>query len=185
MKEHFELEKSKNEYLSYIVEHRNFVQMIWKYTKDEIANSKIISHAELKIIDELIINHDKSKFFDVEFEGYRSYFYPTNEDKDNEFAINNFEVAWNHHQKNNPHHWNYWVLVNGIHDIHGIPMPVHYVVEMLCDWSAMSIKFKDKPSEYYLENRDNMLLHEETIKNIESLIFIFDKNVEILKKEKR
>ena len=20
----------------------------------------------------------------------------------------NFDVAWNHHQKNNPHHWQYW-----------------------------------------------------------------------------
>lgn len=71
--------------------------------------------------------HDMSKFLPSEFIPYAHYFYGTwykNEDwhgdKRNHIPYEctekgveeAFDIAWLKHQKRNPHHWQYWLLVN-------------------------------------------------------------------------
>ena len=71
--------------------------------------------------------HDVSKFLPSEFIPYAHYFYGTwckNEDwhgdkrnyipyKWTEKGVEEaFNIAWLKHQKRNPHHWQYWLLVN-------------------------------------------------------------------------
>jgi hypothetical protein len=41
-----------------------------------------------------------------------------------------FDVAWNHHQKRNPHHWEYYLRSDGT----PIRMPDACVREMVADW---------------------------------------------------
>ena len=133
------------------------------------------------------VTHDLSKFSPREWTGYVAQFFWSKEKRG---ALNTklfahyglgelvpwgeapsdwFTIAWNHHQNRNPHHWDYWLhrkktnYENGGHsDVFPLPMPVRYMKEMIADWRAMSRKFKNDPTEWYLENRDKMLLREET-----------------------
>ena len=93
-----------------------------------------------------------------------------------------FDLAWNHHQKTNKHHWEYWVLISG-KEMKPLPMDYIYIIEMLCNWSAMSLKFNDLPSEFFNKNKNRILLHKETKFIVESLLNMFDNAVKDLKNE--
>lgn len=67
----------------------------------------------------------------------------------NEFKYKDFNKAWEHHYKNNKHHWNYWI---------GQDMPEKYIKQMICDWKAMSRKFGDTAQEFYMKNHDKIEL---------------------------
>lgn len=163
-------------YTDYINEHINNVKLIWYNFKDLNATYNLKSEK----INYLINCHDLSKFSNEEYEGYRLKFYPEkNEEKNEEKNDLIFKHAWNHHQKSNPHHWQYWVMWKNKESI-ALEMDYEYVIEMLCDWSAMSLKFKDYPSNFYNKNKNNMLLHKNTIVLIEGLLLNFNRVVEIL-----
>jgi hypothetical protein len=106
------------------------------------------------------ITHDLSKFRPSEFFPYAEHFYSGRKDFWTEQAFN---VAWYHHQHRNKHHWGYWVNEHG----EAQPMPRKYVRQMIADWRGMSRKFRDTPREYYLANRDKMILHPLTVLSIE------------------
>ena len=74
-----------------------------------------------------------------------------------------FDAAWNHHQKVNPHHWQWHFLVNDQDGTYPLAMPDRYRREMLADWIAMG-QAKGKPDtrRWYLTNREKMQLHPET-----------------------
>lgn len=107
------------------------------------------------------ITHDWTKFLPSEWGPYVQYFYG---DK-NEIA---FEAAWNYHQKRNPHHWQYWVLLEdnqqtGLFKI--LPMPDRYRKEMISDWHGVSMakgKTRQSTGQWYLENEKSILLHDDT-----------------------
>lgn len=150
-------------YTIYINEHINNVKYIWKKVEKSL---KIYDQSKILTINNLIETHDKSKFNDNEFKGYCQYFYPT---EDYEKREKCFQYSWNVHQKKNPHHWEYWIIYeNGKNVV--LDMDYIYIVEMLCDWSAMSMKFKDLPLEFYNKNKDKMLLHKDTKSCIERLL---------------
>lgn len=75
-----------------------------------------------------LIVHDWSKFMPVEFLPYARY----------DFAVMRedlaFDTAWLHHQKHNPHHWQYWVLIQDFKPTKALPMPTPFVREMVADW---------------------------------------------------
>ena len=50
------------------------------------------------------------------------------------------------------HHWNWWAKA-GNKDI----MPVNFIVEMCCDWIAMSMKFGGDAYHWYLDQDDIVL----------------------------
>ena len=172
------LEEKKQEYMSYIKEHTGNVVKVWRYVKEDIKDKDWIDIYIYEKAQQNIINHDSSKYFDDEFEGYRAFFYPTDEEDNKSDSVRyNFEQSWNHHQKRNPHHWNYWVTVDSKDSIRPIDMPTEYILEMLCDWSAMSVKFGDLPSDYFFKNKKNMMLSRDTIYNVEYWLPIFDNAV--------
>lgn len=151
------------EYTIYVCEHVFNVKAVWsalqKYTKAEYW----LDDATFFAVDGLIKQHDRSKLDRSEFEGYRQWFYPEGDFKTKSL----FDVAWNHHQKNNPHHWQYWLMWKP-EGTEALEMPFEYIIEMLCDWAAMSVKFKDTPSAFYQKEKDNMLLAPNTLSCIES-----------------
>ena len=100
-------------YDTYIKHHRNNVMKGYEFFHDQIDPEKFdkilpnINHADFYT---QILLHDQSKESPEEYTAYDDYFYrgghATKEEKEA------FDYAWNHHIANNPHHWQYWILIN-------------------------------------------------------------------------
>ena len=106
----------------------------------------------IEILDQQIQAHDTSKYKDAEWDGYRKNFYPIDdsEKKDNQA---DFDFAWKHHYENNMHHWDFWYHSGIVNE-----MTLAYVVEMCCDWIAMSMKFGGTADNWYENNKKKIHL---------------------------
>jgi len=84
------------------------------------------------------IVHDLSKLRPSEFISHARYFgVPESKRTDKrKFAM---DRAWALHLKRNKHHWQYWVTLDDSGSAYIYPMPLNYVLEMLCDWKARAI----------------------------------------------
>lgn len=132
------------------------------------------------------ITHDLSKFHPREWFPYVDKFYggpwPESahlwQSKPNTqgWVDRRFDEAWNHHQKRNPHHWQYWVLHEDSGKTLCLDMPLRYRLEMLADWNGAgeAINGKVDTRNWYLKNRTNMLLHPDTRRWIERMLGIQD-----------
>jgi len=160
-------------YLKYILEHKKNVFIeCWK--------DKQYIHA---------FTHDLSKFLPTEFIPYAEWFYGyhgvklekdynkeqlnngmSNLSRNYLECKNNFNKAWEHHYKNNKHHWNYWIDNNGV----ALDIPLKYINQMICDWKAMSKKFGDTPQSFYKNNRNKMNLSTKTRCNVEFILGFID-----------
>ena len=119
------------------------------------------------------LTHDISKFLPSEFIPYARFFAETNRAKDYKQVDEdnmNFQMGWLKHQKRNKHHWNYWVSVTRKDEILALSMPVKYIKQIIADWDGMSRKFGGTTEDYWHINKDNMILHLETIEYIEKLL---------------
>lgn len=134
------------DYFKYVMEHKKNVFI-------ECMKEGLILHA---------FTHDLSKFSPLEFFAYANHDFSS--DKYDE----KFERAWVHHQKRNKHHWNYWVV--DAYKRKAIRMPTKYVKQMVCDWRAMSRKFGGSTAEYYLQNKWKMVLHGDTVRQIDRML---------------
>lgn len=90
-----------------------------------------------------IRRHDASKFDMVdEYEAYDKYFYGSGSGPAGKApeVQRDFDYAWLHHIHNNPHHWQYWVLVNDDKEegSRALEMPDRYILEMILDWWTFS-----------------------------------------------
>jgi hypothetical protein len=79
-----------------------------------------------------------------------------------------FDTAWNNHQKNNRHHWQYWLLVYDHQSTVCIPMPDRYRKEMLAAYDGAEPNTK----QWYLDHRGKMLMHHKTRQWIEEQLGI-------------
>jgi len=156
------LENDKEqEYKNYIEEHINNTKKAWQQVQNKLKGEYEISDELKKKINTLIENHDKSKYSKEEFEGYRQFFFPeTGKEKNKE----EFNKSWKHHYTINKHHWQHWV---------GKKMPLEYIIEQLCDWKAMSMKFGDTPQSYYNKEKARIDFTPETRKEVEKWLKIF------------
>ena len=115
--------------------------------------------------------HDKSKDEQDEYEAYDAYFYVGNRS----YAVmQNYQKAWLLHLHRNPHHWQYWILINDDPKEGEIilEMPYNYIIEMICDWWAFSWQ-KGKLDEifgWYDEHCKYIKLHPKTRKTIENIL---------------
>jgi len=125
-----------------------------------------------------VSEHDKSKYTESEWNAYRDYFYANGDETA-------FNYAWLHHIHNNPHHWQHWILINDDNGLNAegkmiaMQMPKNFIVEMICDWWAFSWNKGDLTEifNWYEKNKDNMLLHEQTRHDVESLLNIIKKKL--------
>jgi len=129
------------------------------------------------------ITHDWSKFLPSEWLPYAKYFYEHFDYQTydqapkylaglgidpfpytKQYWKERFDEAWNHHQKRQPHHWQYWVLMNDSGSIEALDMPLNYCREMIADWrgAGRAITGKDDTKNWYLKNREKMKLHPNT-----------------------
>lgn len=134
------------------------------------------------------IVHDLSKFRPCEWGPYVEYFYTDKQSREGmegqrQFGLaelapwgfyveDRFDVAWLKHIHRNPHHWQYWILRKDDGNTIPLPMPFEYVLEMVCDWrgAGRAIHGKDETVKWYTKNRDKMVLHPQTRKEVETLL---------------
>jgi hypothetical protein len=151
-------------YLSYVIRHKTFVLLAGLATRAPLWR---------------LIIHDYSKFLPSEWFPYVHSFYGNWKWRDRpETVARAFDIAWNHHQKRNKHHWQYWVLINDSDDpkLRPLRMPEDYIREMVADWMGAGRAITGKwggVSDWYAKNRDKIILHENTRAKVESLILIY------------
>ena len=113
---------------------------------------------------------EDSKYDYEEYEAYDEYFYGirTKEVKDA------FNYAWLHHIHSNPHHWQYWVLVNDDPEegTVALDIPHKYVVEMICDWWSFSWRNGNlyEIFDWYDAHKAHMILSDNTRELVEEIL---------------
>lgn len=115
--------------------------------------------------------HDASKSEPDEYDAYDRYFYGGNRSYQ---VVQDFNYAWLLHQKRNPHHWQYWVLINDNPNegFVALDMPKNYIIEMITDWWAFSWVKGDLREifKWYDEHKDYMKLGDRTRKTVEDIL---------------
>lgn len=165
------IEEANLAYKHYIEEHKNNIKTVWNVLQDHLKGRYWLDEHTSFNIETLIEEHDQSKFDSFEFEAYQQVFFPIAGVKISKEA---FEYAVNKHLKSNPHHWEYWVILERLKPV-ALDMYLKFIIEMLCDWSAMSLKFNDTPSEFYQKNKENFIFHEKTKVAVEYWLPVFNK----------
>ena len=167
-------EESVNAYKKYIDDHIENVLKAFEFYGNELCERLGLDHDRLAF---MIHDHDKSKYEIEEFDGYRCYFYPT-EDEENDvenkgYTKKKFDAAWLHHLRSNAHHPEFWITVDSDNKPVAEVMPRYYVAEMLLDWAAMGIVKGDTAYSYYTGNIGFKPFHRDTMNIIDSCIDIF------------
>ena len=118
-------------------------------------------------------SHDDSKYSTEEYQAYDQFFYGGNRS----YAVcEAFNYAWLHHIHNNPHHWQYWVLLEDDPES-GVPfkalqIPLPYIFEMVADWWTFSWKNNNlfEIFNWYADHRYKQLIHPESRMILENVL---------------
>jgi hypothetical protein len=162
-------------YHNHIFNHICAVQCIYRELKKRI---KIPDNAK-NALEFNIEHHDSTKTSYSEFDGYLQWFYAEDINKKDKTQFN---IAKNHQQKTNRYNWEYWVLIDNT-DLIALEMPLKYVLQLLCDWSATAIEYGGLPSKFYHNTKDKKILHEKTKEKIIKYLPVFDEIVKDIKVE--
>ena len=187
-----DVNKMEQKYLDYLETHISGVQKAFQTYFIPIIDKDISQFNEedfdmfsledlkksiIKLInDKSIENHDKSKYSDEEFDGYRLYFDPTpyEESLGEDFHImvtNKFNAAWKHHYENNDHHPHFWI---NIKENRYVDMPLYAIVHMLSDWGSFPINNGGSTVEWWnTDSKDERkCMTDNTIKVVDKLLKI-------------
>ncbi len=128
------LDKYQEEYKNYVEEHKERVTQFSSWLQDMCPD--LFEGVDIEVFNDLIAEHDESKFSEEEFEPYAQKWFGDRK------KTPEYERAWEHHWQNNEHHPEYWL---------GEDMPYIYILEMICDWGSFSIASGDMKelSEFY------------------------------------
>ena len=134
--------------------------------------------------DEQLGVHDASKSNHREYYAYDKHFYGTEEEKAK--SQETFDYAWLEHIHRNPHHWQYWVLIEDEGSIKPLKMSNDDVYEMIADWWSFSWKDGnlDEIFDWYGKHKEKMILHTETRKMVEDILEKIGKELDKIEKEK-
>lgn len=164
------------QYDQYLKEHIQNVQRGYDWMGSHFPNliregnivSMNINDLPLSVV---ISQHDGSKYMRNEYDAYDDYFYGNNKSYS---VMRNFDKAWLYHQHNNPHHWQYWVLIKDDKEnqIQAIDIPLNYIIEMICDWWSFSWKSGNlyEIFDWYDQNKDGMILSDATRTTVEKIL---------------
>ena len=164
------------EYMQYINLHHVAVMHAYKWMHDHMSDIFDESSKELANTDTSLYafpkeigQHDLTKYGQYEFDAYtRKYA--------NLILTNKHKQAYNyavlHHYHNNPHHWQYWVLIEGKDTIKPLKMPLGYILEMIADWWSFSWMNDDiyEIFTWYVSHQDQMILHRATRQSVEKIL---------------
>lgn len=186
-------EEASDAYSVYINSHINAVKFIFQkyvytiisYMADKYPDETAEWDKAFQFLKEKINDHDKSKFSDNEFEGYRAHYYKSDEDSKDSNTEEAYNKAWEHHYKHNSHHPEFWVINIGdsVNKRRFIEMNKSSIIEMLCDWIAMSYIYKQSLYTWWFETKSGReekkdLMASNTLKLIDDFVIdgkdIFD-----------
>ncbi len=171
-------------YDRYIHQHKNNVYEAWNWLKVNLPQELLPQDPDIYALVEhqCQFAHDDSKTSPEEYNAYDQYFYGNRSYE----VVESFKYAWLHHLHNNPHHWQYWVLINDDKDSGEtcLEMPENYVFEMICDWWSFSWRSGNLEEifEWYNEGKEYRKINEITLNKIENILSAIK---EILDKEKQ
>lgn len=156
-----------SQYDSYLEQHKANVKKGFEWIREHMPD---ILQGDFDYEWQICLNHDHSKTEPDEYEAYDAYFYGGNRSFD---VVQNFNKAWLLHIHRNPHHWQYWVLINDEPNEGEIviQMPHNYIVEMICDWWAFSWNKGDLTEifSWYEERKNYIKMHKNTRKTVEDI----------------
>ena len=157
------------EYDRYLAQHKSNVEAGFRWLQKNLPEITEGGGAEHNIV----FAHDQSKTEPDEYGPYDIYFYGGNRSY---AVVEDFRKAWLLHIHRNPHHWQYWVLINDDPEEGEIilEMPYCYILEMICDWWSFSW-FKGNLLEifsWYEEHKNYIKLHPNTRKLVEDILVV-------------
>ena len=130
--------------------------------------------------------HDLSKYSPQEFFPSVKYFAngkysPTTKER----ATIGYSKAWLHHKGRNKHHSEYWFDIDPTTKRYmPVEMPNRYLAESICDRIAASKNYNRKNFkrefvlDYFLNEKDRMIMHPNTKEKMEELLRLYVKNGE-------
>lgn len=171
------------QYDEYLKEHIQNVTNGLRWIADNLDLKKLgIFESDISAALENAGEHDRSKYDVIEYRAYDDYFYGGNKSHAVKTA---FDQAWLHHQHVNPHHWQYWVLINDDDGVNkALPMPEDYILEMIADWWSFSWREGNLMEifDWYDKHRNVILFEEETRKTVEKILAEMRKVLEMQQK---
>lgn len=157
------------QYDQYLIKHKANVKKGFNWLRENTPD--LFGNDSDGIEWQVCLSHDQSKTEQDEYNAYDAYFYGTNKSFS---VVQEFNKAWLLHIHRNPHHWQYWVLINDDPEEGNvcIEMPYVYVIEMICDWWSFSW---DKGNlkeifKWYEDHKDYIKLHKNTRKIVEQIL---------------
>ena len=147
-------------YDEYLAEHIGNINKGLHWMLDNLA----LSQEEKSAIETTMVsfNHDESKYSTEEYDAYDRYFYGGNRSYK---VVQDFNYAWLHHIHQNPHHWQYWVLLEDDPETElpykTLMIPLPYIFEMIADWWSFSWKSGNlfEIFNWYAEHRDKQYIN--------------------------
>lgn len=156
------------EYDNYLEQHKGNVRKGFEWIRENLP--KLVENIP-NLEWQICFNHDQSKTNLDEYCAYDEYFYGNNRSYQ---VVQDFNYAWLTHLHRNPHHWQYYILINDDPELGEIimDMPSNYIIEMICDWWAFSWSKGDLTEifKWYDERKDYIKLSEKTRKEVESVL---------------
>ena len=152
----------------YLEQHRGNVAKGFKWIQENLPDLLIPING-VSYEHQICYCHDLSKDNEEEYNAYDAYFYGGNRSYQ---VVKDFNYAWLHHIHNNPHHWQYWVLINDDDGTIGLDIPYNYIIEMILDWWSFSWKTGNlyEIFNWYNEHKKTMILNETTKTIVESIL---------------
>lgn len=159
-----------NLYNEYLVEHKENVAKGFKWLVDNLYDI-IRENTTGFLYWQIVYQHDLSKSQKDEYDAYNAYFYGKNKTYE---ITQEFNEAWLLHIHRNPHHWQYYVLINDDPDkeTECLEIPGNYIIEMICDWWSFSWKNGNLYSifDWYDEHKDHIQLNDKSREKIETIL---------------
>ena len=152
-------DEMRDRYDDYLQKHINAVKIAFDWLTTNLP--ELFKGYDSDVLGSIIGHHDNSKWDDEEYFAYCEYFYGESRTQEVE---DNFDYAWLHHQHNNPHHWQHWLLREDDGGTKALEMDYIYVIEMICDHWAFSWVKGDlfEIFNWYDQNKSKMILHPNT-----------------------
>lgn len=151
------------QYDEYLKRHKAGVEAAYMWLCDNTGECNLNTGNLIRV-------HDASKTDAEEYNAYDAYFYGNNRSHK---VMEDFNRAWLHHIHHNPHHWQYWVLLEDDpstgKDYICLDMPIDYIIEMICDWWSFSFANGDlyEIFNWYDTHKKTMKLSSNTRKTVE------------------
>lgn len=161
----------KAQYDDYLESHISNVIKSWFTIGHDLAITDTdMTIEEIQALEDEIEDHDQSKYSPEEYEAYLNWFYPIDGDESNRDE-DEFNRAWSHHQRENPHHYQHFILVKDDGETIFLDMPEKDIIHMLCDWHSFSANDPQSTAyNWYADNQGKMKLSDNTKAFIDRVI---------------